>query len=148
MHGLEWKAAIGCRVFVEAVLCVRHCVIGHRLAEFFDSDVWDKNWRNEEAILFTGITDPSERREPRLGTVGCIVRLASLAIWVVSLSCLWPQWCKAYLLSFTRVLSSSKRGCGRLFTVLDCGQVEYLRSVLYFWFTVEWFWVELLSKEA
>jgi len=33
---------------------------------------------------------------------------------------------------FARVLSSSKRGCGRLLTVLDCGQVEYCRSVLYF----------------
>jgi len=32
---------------------------------------------------------------------------------------------------FARVLSNSKRGCGRLLTVLDCGQVEYCRSVLY-----------------
>jgi len=30
-------------------------------------------WRDGEAILFTGIIDPSEERESRLGTVGCVV---------------------------------------------------------------------------
>ena len=73
------ESAIGCRVFVEAVLGVRHWVIGHRLAVFLTRALV-RIWRDGEAILFTGNIDPSERRESRLGTVGCVVRLACLAL--------------------------------------------------------------------
>ena len=66
-------------MFVEAVLCVRHWVIGHRLAVFLIGAL-ARIWRDGEAILFTGIIDPSERRESRLGRVDCVVRLACLAI--------------------------------------------------------------------
>jgi len=67
-------------------------------------------WRDGEAICLTELYLDSKGRESRLGTVGCVVRLACLALWVVSLSCLWPQWCKAYVLSFIRVLSTTKVG--------------------------------------
>ena len=59
--------------------CVRHRVIGHRLAVFFDSDV-SQDLAGRRGDLFTGIIDPSEGRKSRLGTVGCVVSLAGLAL--------------------------------------------------------------------
>jgi len=47
---------------------------------YFDSGVLAKIWRDGEAILFTGIIDPSEGRKSRLGTVGCVVSLAGLVL--------------------------------------------------------------------
>ena len=40
----------------------------------FDSDV-GQDLAGRRGGLFTGIIDPSEGRESRLGTVGCVVRL-------------------------------------------------------------------------
>ena len=60
-RGLVWKTAIGCRVFVEAVLGVRHWIIGHLLAVFL-TRTSARIWRDGEAILFTGIIDPSEKK--------------------------------------------------------------------------------------
>ena len=40
--------------------CVRHWVIGQRLAVFL-TEALARIWRDGEAILFTGIIDPSEK---------------------------------------------------------------------------------------
>jgi len=45
----------------------------------FDSDV-GQDLAGRRGGLFTGIIDPSVGRESRLGMVGCVVRLACLAI--------------------------------------------------------------------
>jgi len=62
-------------VVTEAFLGVRHSGIGHWLAVFLTRAL-ARIWRDGEAILFTGIIDPSEGGESRLRTVGCVVRLA------------------------------------------------------------------------
>ena len=60
-RGLVWKAAIGCHVFVEAVLGVRHWVVGHRLAAFL-TQALVRIWRDGSAILFTGIIDSIRKK--------------------------------------------------------------------------------------
>ena len=58
---------------------LRHWVIGHRLAVILTGAL-ARNWRDGEAICLPELYLDSERRESRLGKVGCVVRLACLAI--------------------------------------------------------------------
>jgi len=147
MRSLQWKAVIGCRVFVEAFLCVCHLVIGHWLAVFLTRAL-AKIWWDGESILFTGIVSGSVGRESRLRTVVCVGRLACLAIWVVRLSCFMTTvvW-SLHFEFFTRVLSISKVG---VVVYLLSWIVDKLSiGVLYIlWFIVVCLWVELLSNEA
>ena len=58
---------------------LRHWVIGHRLAVILTGAL-ARNWREGEAICLPELYLDSEGRSRDWGTVGCIVRLACLAI--------------------------------------------------------------------
>jgi len=110
MRSLEWKPFIGCRMFVEAFLCVRHLVVVHWLAVFLTGAL-GQDLAGRRGDLFTGIVYTSVGRESRLRTVVCVVRLACLAIWFVRLSCFITTvvW-SLHFEFFTWVLSISKVG--------------------------------------
>jgi len=77
--------------------CLRHWVIGHRLAAILTGAFGTRIGGTRKRFVYRNCIWIQKEGSRDWGTVGCIVRLACLAIWVVSLSCLWPQWCKAYV---------------------------------------------------
>ena len=130
MKAVYWLS-LGCRVFVEAFLCVRHLVVGHWLAVFLTGAL-GQDLAGRRGGLFTGIIISISRKGVATQN-GCLCR----EIGVFShMSCEVDLFydhsgVKPTFWVFHSSIEYFESGCDRLLTVLDCRQVEYWRSILY-----------------